>query len=79
VQYAVFAARQSQAFGRADLAARWYRKAIDRDPKDPPVLNEAAVFLAAAGDDEGARALYRRVLELDPDNEAALAGLETGA
>jgi Flp pilus assembly protein TadD len=79
VQYAVFAGRQSQALGRADLAARWYREAVDRDPKDPPVLNEAAAFLAAAGDDEGARDLYGRVLELDPDNEAALAGLDTGA
>jgi Flp pilus assembly protein TadD len=44
VQYPLFAARQSQAAGLPGEATRWYRRAIDTDPNDPLVFNEAAVY-----------------------------------
>jgi tetratricopeptide (TPR) repeat protein len=69
VQYALFAAEQAQETEREQVAQRWYRNAVERDPKDPPVLNAAGAYLAQTGDLRAAEALLERSARLraEPD------------
>jgi tetratricopeptide (TPR) repeat protein len=64
VGYALFAARQAEDAADVDSARRWYREAVERDPNDPPVLNQAASFLLGAGDAQPAEALLERSVAL---------------
>ena len=63
--------------GKGDLArARDYlRRAAARAPEDPSVLNNYGVVLAESGMLPDAKAQWRRVLEMDPDNATAKANL----
>lgn len=63
--------------GKGDLArARDYlRRAAARSPDDPSVLNNYGVVLAESGMLPDAKAQWRRVLEIDPDNATAKANL----
>ena len=64
--------------GRAEDARRFLDKAIALDDKDVEAHLALAGFLAKSGDADAARAAYQRVLELDPTNAAAQAGLADG-
>ena len=64
--------------GRAEDARRFLDKAIARADKDVEAHLALAGFLAKSGDADAARAAYQRVLELDPTNAAAQAGLADG-
>jgi tetratricopeptide (TPR) repeat protein len=63
--------------GRGDLArARDYlRRAVLLDPADASQLNNYGVVLAESGMLPDAKAQWRRVLEIDPDNATAKANL----
>jgi len=64
--------------GRRALALESWRQARSVAPSDPEarsnmakVFNEEAWAMHRAGDEQGAKALWRRVLEVDPGNKAA--------
>ncbi len=63
--------------GKGDLArARDYlHRAAAKAPEDPSVLNNYGVVLAESGMLPDAKAQWRRVLEIDPDNATAKANL----
>ncbi len=63
--------------GRGDLArARDYLgRAASASPQDPSVLNNYGVVLAESGMLPDAKAQWRRVLEIDPENTTAKANL----
>jgi tetratricopeptide (TPR) repeat protein len=52
-------------------AARLYRASLETAPDNADLLNQAFFYSAAAGDVDGAAALAKRVLSLQPDNRAA--------
>ena len=58
--------------GERDIAAGWYRQAIGIAPNSTKALTGHAQLLLAGGAHEEARRLLARVLELDPENSAAL-------
>lgn len=64
--------------GRAEDARRFLDRAIALDEKDVESHLALAGFLAKSGDADAARAAYQKVLELDPTNAAAQAGLAGG-
>ena len=66
-----------QAFMAGDdaAAARYYRQAVQADPRNQDALLGAAAVAARQGRADEATAQYMRVLELDPKNLAAQTGL----
>ena len=69
------------ALAAGDLAAarRGYAAAVSADGSNLDALLGAATVEARRGDRDGARAYYRKVLEIDPRNATALAGLAATA
>lgn len=53
--------------GRWDLAARHYRRFLDRTPRAPAIWVQYGHALKELGDLRGAEAAYRRALALDPE------------
>lgn len=66
-----------QAFMAGDdaAAARYYRQAVQADPRNQDALLGAAAVAARQGRTDEATAQYMRVLELEPKNLAAQTGL----
>jgi hypothetical protein len=58
------------AAGDEDAAARWFEEAVDRDPHNPEVLDEAASFHDDVGRDDRAADLRRRLDTLPPAPDA---------
>ena len=73
-----------RALGRLDPAAKDLEQAISLAADDPEILLERGILRQRMGNVTGARADWNRILELDPDSEAAdlaeqnLALLEAG-
>jgi tetratricopeptide (TPR) repeat protein len=63
--------------GKGDLARsrEYLRRAAEKAPKDPSVLNNYGVVLAESGMLPDAKAQWRRVIEIDPENATAKANL----
>jgi tetratricopeptide (TPR) repeat protein len=57
---------QARDAGRWDLAARHYRRALERMPKAPATWVQYGHALKESGDPAAAEAAYRRALALDP-------------
>jgi len=60
-----------RALGRLDPAAKDLGQAISLAKDDPEILLERGILRQRMGNASGARADWRRILELDPDSEAA--------
>ena len=50
-----------------DLAARYYREALDRKPDNPPIWVQYGHALKESGHVQEAESAYRKSLEMDPD------------
>lgn len=57
--------------GAADAAAGWYEKSAAADPDWPPPVFKLGMVALNRGDLEGAKALFRQVVDLAPDSEEA--------
>ena len=62
--------------GQREAAVQVFRWNVDAHPASPNVHDSLAEALLAAGDREGARAGYRKVLALEPGNRHAAGELE---
>lgn len=62
--------------GRREAAVQVFRWNVAAHPDSPNVHDSLAEALLASGDREGARAGYRKVLALEPDNRHAAGELE---
>jgi len=60
-----------RAQGRATEALPLLREAAERAPRDPAILVNYGVLLAETGDVPAALDVWRRVLEIDPNNATA--------
>ena len=69
VEYVLLAARQAEALGDLDKAGRYYAEAVERDPRDPLVLNEVAVFRLKQDDPARAEELLATSVDLRADAE----------
>jgi len=67
----VMRARSLRALGRLAPAAKDLEQAIALAADDPEILLERGILRQRMGNATGARADWSRVLELDPDSEAA--------
>lgn len=57
------------AAGKSDTAYVFYKKALDKDPENPTVLNNCAYYMANTGQDlEKALEMITRCLEIRPDD-----------
>lgn len=65
---AYLGARAAEAAGDLDGAARLYRRAADRDPGNPGLLEKAVMYAVAAGDVAGALPLAERLDRLAPES-----------
>jgi Flp pilus assembly protein TadD len=61
--------------GRRDEALPLLREAAERAPRDAGILNNYGVLLAESGDVPGALEVWRRVLQIEPENVTALENL----
>jgi transcriptional activator of cad operon len=59
--------RTPRAVERLARARALAERAVDRAPRDPAALKAAGFVRSAQGDFDGAMALYRRALAIDPD------------
>lgn len=66
---------QALQAGRLDEAREAYRKVLQSDRNNRDALLGLAAIREREGDGEGAARLYQRLLELDPNDGAAQAGL----
>jgi len=59
------------AYGNKDLPAaqRHFSEALDRDPKNPDIMNNLAIVLHEAGRDDEARALIENALAIRHSDE----------
>ncbi len=71
----VMAGYQAFMAGDEAAAARYYRQAVQADPRNQDALLGVAAVAARQGRTDEATAQYMRVLELDPKNLAAQTGL----
>jgi tetratricopeptide (TPR) repeat protein len=57
--------------GQFELAAKLYREALDRNPRNPPIWVQCGHLLKHSGDLKGAEAAYARAFALDPSSQDA--------
>jgi tetratricopeptide (TPR) repeat protein len=72
VEYVLLAARQAEALGELDRTRAFYEQALRRDPRDPPVLNEVALFHLKQAEPEPAVELLERSVALRDDDPESL-------
>ena len=64
----VFLGRASQELGRPEAAADYYKRAVQRHPRDREALDHLAMAWFGQQRYEEALELYRRLVEIDPDS-----------